>query len=98
MSRAAADVRIFIKGSRDFSSGAPLYGYATGGWLVVDKAFADDINHSMQVREPSTGEVFPLQLEDLLVHEGQHLNGWSHGGVPRTRSPLMAQCGSHGAY
>lgn len=79
---------------KDFPAGSAV----NGSWFAISQDYVDNL-HSKKKRviDISTGKYIELNLEDVLVHEADHLDGWSNR-QQHTTSPNMAACGSRGAF
>ncbi len=102
--RAAIDVRVYEKGSYTFDGAAPLGGGPVGGgpaagWLAISSRMLQTYNSpSSRLRgyDPEGRRFISFNIDDVLVHEAEHLDGWSHEEGSAELSPHMFVCGSAG--
>lgn len=99
---AATEVRLFSRNTvvsgqkvyQDYRAGSQ----AGGTWLAISQEFIDNYHTQKErVADVVTHKWLLLNLQDILVHEADHLDGWSNPNQ-HTTSLNMAACGSNGAF
>lgn len=97
--KTTTHVRIFDHRNYRLGGTAPI-GAGLNGWIIISDEFLNTYNNPSKRRKvyDSAEEViYHLSLDDIIVHETDHLRGWEHPWEDAVSSESMPQCGSDGA-
>lgn len=99
---AATEVRTFSQSTT--VNGQMIYkgmragSQASGTWLAISEEFIDNFHTTPErIADVVSGKWLLFNLEDILVHEADHLDGWSDP-APHTTSSSIATCGSNAPF
>jgi len=95
-------LHLFPQSSFGKGGWAPINGHGSGvnAWLVISETVADNLYDSAHIgtqTDPSSGNVYPADLQTNLTHELDHLHGNYHirnpnGSENFVLTPNMRTC------
>lgn len=104
LARREADIRVHFFDGRSppytFGGAAPVQEVGLGhlgGWMTIGHALLDTYNRgNRRMQVDRSGEVLWIGLDDVLVHEARHLDGWRHPPGVQGGDSIVTRCGFGG--